>query len=124
MLEAIVNGEQDSQRLAEMAQGKLRNKIPELQEALQGRVSRHHRFLLRELLDHHHFVESKMQRIEQEVAERLGKNVCAGTDGQFSDTPGAVGSIPRPGEHNEEIYCSILGHPREELARWKEEGVI
>lgn len=72
MLEAIVNGEQDSQRLAEMAQGKLRNKIPELQEALQGRVSRHHRFLLRQLLDHHYFVESKMQRIEQEIAERLG----------------------------------------------------
>src|SRR5246127_4940451 len=57
MLEAIVNGEQDSQRLAEMAQGKLRNKIPDLQEALQGRVSTHHRFLLRELLDHLHFVE-------------------------------------------------------------------
>jgi transposase len=72
MLEAIVNGEQDSQRLAEMAQGKLRNKIPELQEALRGRVSTHHRFLLRELLDHHYFVESKMRRIEQEVAERLG----------------------------------------------------
>jgi len=72
MLEAMVKGEQDSQRLAEMAQGKLRNKIPELQEALQGRVSRHHRFLLRELLDHLYFVESKMQRIEQEVAERLG----------------------------------------------------
>jgi len=47
MLEAMIQGEQDSQRLAEMAQGKLRNKIPELQEALQGRVSRHHRFLLR-----------------------------------------------------------------------------
>jgi transposase len=72
ILEAIVNGEQDSQRLAEMAQGKLRNKIPELQEALQGRVSAHHRFLLRELLEHLYFVESKMQRIEQEVAERLG----------------------------------------------------
>jgi len=72
MLEAIIQGEQDSQHLAEMAHGKLRNKIPELQEALQGRVSRHHRFLLRELLDHLYFVESKMQRIEQEVAERLG----------------------------------------------------
>jgi transposase len=60
------------QHLAEMAHGKLRNKIPELQEALQGRVTAHHRFLLRELLDHFYFVESKMQRIEQEVAERLG----------------------------------------------------
>ena len=72
MLEAIIQGEQDSQHLAEMAHGKLRNKIPELQEALQGRVTAHHRFLLRELLDHLYFVESKMQRIEQEVAERLG----------------------------------------------------
>jgi transposase len=72
MLEAIVNGEQDSQRLAEMSRGLLCNKIPQLQQALEGRVTPHHRFLLRELLDHHYFVESKMRRIEQEVAERLG----------------------------------------------------
>src|SRR5437762_2469131 len=67
MLEAIVKGEQDSQRLAEMSRGLLRNKIPELQQALEGRVTGHHRFLLRELLDHLYFVESKMRRIEQEV---------------------------------------------------------
>jgi transposase len=72
MLEAIVNGEQDSQRLAEMSRGLLRNKISQLQQALEGRVTPHHRFLLRELLDHHYFVESKMRRIEQEVVERLG----------------------------------------------------
>jgi transposase len=71
MLEAIIEGELDSQRLAEMSRGLLRNKIPELREA-QGRVTAHHRFLLRELLDHLYFVQSKMQRIEQEVAERLG----------------------------------------------------
>jgi transposase len=71
MLEALVSGEQDSQRLAEMSRGLLRNKIPKLQQALEGRVTAHHRFLLRELLDHLYFVESKMQRIEQEVEERL-----------------------------------------------------
>src|SRR5437016_14633523 len=71
MLEAIIHGEQDSQRLAEMSRGMLRNKIPELQQALQGRVTAHHRFLLRELLDHLYFVESKMRRIEQEIEERL-----------------------------------------------------
>lgn len=71
MLEAIMKGEQDSQRLAEMSRGLLRNKIPELQQALEGRVTGHHRFLLRELLDHLYFVESKMRRIEQEVEERL-----------------------------------------------------
>jgi transposase len=72
MLEAIIQGEQDSQQLAEMSRGLLRNKIPELQQALQGRVTAHHRFLLRELLDHLYFVESKMRRIEQEIEERLG----------------------------------------------------
>jgi transposase len=71
MLEALVKGEQDSQRLAEMSRGLLRNKIPQLQQALEGRVTGHHRFLLRELLDHFYFVESKMRRIEQEVEERL-----------------------------------------------------
>ncbi len=30
----------------------------------EGHVTAHHRFLLRELLDHHYFVESKMRRIE------------------------------------------------------------
>ena len=62
-------GEQDSQRHGrDVPRELLRNKIPELQQALQGRVTAHHRFLLRELLDHLYFVESKMRRIEQEVA--------------------------------------------------------
>src|SRR5499427_9541794 len=51
MIEAMVRGEQDSQRLAEMSRGLLRNKIPELQQALEGRVTAHHRFLLKEFLD-------------------------------------------------------------------------
>jgi transposase len=72
MLEAMVKGEQDSQRLAEMSRGLLREKIPELQQAMAGRVTTHHRFLLEEFLDHLRFVESKMRRIEQEIEERLG----------------------------------------------------
>jgi len=72
MLEALVSGEADSRRLAEMAQGKLRNKMTALSQALEGRVTGHHRFLLRELLDHLYFVESKMRRIEEEIEERLG----------------------------------------------------
>src|SRR6201987_3958532 len=71
MLEAIVNGEQDSQRLLGVSRGGLSNQNSPLQRALQGRVSTHHRFLLRETLDPIYFVECKMQRIEQEIEERL-----------------------------------------------------
>jgi transposase len=71
MLEAMLAGEQDSTRLAEMSKGLLRNKIPELKLALEGRVTEHHRFLLRQLYDHLRFTESKLVEIEQEIARRV-----------------------------------------------------
>jgi len=43
---------------------------------------------------------------------------------KFSDTPGAIGPIPQPGEHNSEVYCRLLGYGAADLARWQEEGVI
>src|SRR5467141_980366 len=72
MLEAMLRGEQDAARLEEMAQGKLRNKIPELKLALEGRMTAHHRFLLRQLFDHLRFTESKLREMEQEIDKRLG----------------------------------------------------
>jgi hypothetical protein len=29
-----------------------------------------------------------------------------------------------PGEHNEQIYVDLLGHTKDDLARWRAEGVI
>jgi len=71
MLEAVITGQQDSGQLAEMSKGLLRNKIPELRQALEGRVTEHHRFLLRQLLDHLKFTESKMAEIEVEIDRRM-----------------------------------------------------
>src|SRR5215469_2279834 len=70
-LQPMLAGEQDSAQLAEMARGKLRNKIPELQLALEGRMTEHHRFLLRQLFDHLHFTESKLSEIEREIDRRM-----------------------------------------------------
>src|SRR2546425_1923532 len=49
MLKAMIAGEQDTEKLAEMSRGLLRRKIPQLKQALEGRVRDHHRFLLKEL---------------------------------------------------------------------------
>ncbi len=67
MLEAIVKGEQDSTRLAEMARQRLRKKSPELRLALEGRIRDHHRFLLKQLLDHLKFLEGKIPDVEQQI---------------------------------------------------------
>lgn len=62
MQKALIQGEQDVEKLAEMSRGLLRRKIPQLRLALEGRVTAHHRFLLQELMDHLEFVESKIAR--------------------------------------------------------------
>lgn len=46
MLEALMAGQEDPVKLADLAQRQLRGKIPELEKALQGQVTEHHRFLL------------------------------------------------------------------------------
>jgi transposase len=71
MLKAIIGGETDVAKLAEMARGLLRRKIPQLRLALEGNVTSHHRFLLGELIADLEFVEEKMARLETVIGERL-----------------------------------------------------
>jgi transposase len=52
MLEALVAGATDPEQLADLARGRLREKVPALQLALHGRVTDHHRFLLQLHLEH------------------------------------------------------------------------
>lgn len=50
MIDALIAGERDSDVLAEMAKGRLRSKIPALQDAMAGRFSEHHALLCRAML--------------------------------------------------------------------------
>jgi transposase len=69
MLEAMVEGESAPRVLAQMARGRMREKIPQLEEALEGRLSEHHRFLLRSLLDQVAHLEDQIERFEQRIEE-------------------------------------------------------
>jgi transposase len=67
MIQAIIDGEQNPGLLADMAKGLLRNKISELQSALAGRITAHHRFMLAQLMDDLRHAEAKMERVEEEI---------------------------------------------------------
>lgn len=69
MLQAIVNGETDPSRLADLARQRLRSKLPALRRALEGRVTDHHRFLLRRLLGQLAFLEAEMAVYDARIAE-------------------------------------------------------
>ncbi len=48
-----------------------------------------------------------------------------GTPLKLSETPGRIRWLaPMPGEHNEEIFVDLLGHSKDELERWRADGVI
>jgi transposase len=57
---------------AKPTRGSLRHKIPQLQEALEGRGEAHHRVLLQSLLGHVAFVEDSIQHLHRELEQLLG----------------------------------------------------
>ncbi|HEX4621260.1 MAG TPA: IS110 family transposase, partial [Myxococcaceae bacterium] len=71
MLRALIAGRDDPDRLADLARRKLRAKIPELRLALHGRVTEHHRFLLRLLLEEVEQHEAWIARLTERIAEVL-----------------------------------------------------
>ena len=71
MLQAVIQGEQDAEVLADLARGRLRAKLPDLRQALIGRVQPHQRFLLHQILAHIDFLEHSIGQVEHEVEQRL-----------------------------------------------------
>ena len=71
MLQALVDGETDVVRMAEMAKGRLRNKIPALRQALTGYVDDHHRFLLSQHLRHIDFIDEQIATMDAEIIRRI-----------------------------------------------------
>lgn len=71
MLEAILLGNTDPAVLSELAKGRLRQKLPLLKEALEGRFRPHHRFLLGQILSHLEFLDEAIEEVSKEVENRL-----------------------------------------------------
>jgi transposase len=67
MIEALIAGQADPESLASLADGRLRATAAELEAALRGRVTAHHRFMLQLHLDHLDAVDAAIARIDKEV---------------------------------------------------------
>lgn len=67
MIAAVIDGETDVAKIADLACRRLREKIPQLQLALHGRVTDHHRFLLKSLMDHLSYLEGQIERFNERI---------------------------------------------------------
>jgi transposase len=69
MLRGLANGLDSPQALAQMARGRLQEKRPELERALEGHVTEHHRFLLGLLLDEVELLDRLVARLDARIGE-------------------------------------------------------
>lgn len=69
MLEAIIAGQDNPAELADLAQRRLRSKIPELEQALYGKLTEHHRWMLKLLVDQLQTNEQFIARLDERIAE-------------------------------------------------------
>lgn len=88
MLAALVDGETDPEKLADLARGKLRGKIPDLQRALQGHITPHHQFMLEQLLDHLAHLEEQLACFHARIEEALRPFVDEATFRRLDAIPG------------------------------------
>ncbi len=71
MLDALVAGTAEPATLAQLARGRMRAKIPQLERALSGRFAAHQRFIVGQQLAHIDYLDEVIERLSAQVAERL-----------------------------------------------------
>ena len=108
MLGALVAGERDPEVLAELAKGRLRNKIPALRQALRGPVrATTTPCLIRLCLEHLDHLEGAIARLDQRVDTVFATQASeAGVRSPLSPGP-VTGSTPSPGSGKRAAECII-----------------
>ncbi len=71
ILSALVEGESDPVKLASFALGRVRASQEDLERALTGKVTAHHRFLLGEHLRQIEHLDEAIRRVSEEIARRF-----------------------------------------------------
>lgn len=110
MLRALVAGETDSVVLAALAKGRLRAKIPQLEQALAGRFGGHQRFMLAEALGHLDLLEEAIERLNAEVTTRMAP---------FEPALQRLVTIPGVGRRTAEVIIAEAGT---DMSRWPTPG--
>lgn len=74
MLNAIAEGEEDPEKLANFARRSMKKKKDELELALNGYIQSHQRLMLKTILRHIDFLTEEIEMLDQEVEKRVSTN--------------------------------------------------
>jgi transposase len=71
MIEAMIEGVRNPQKLAALADRRIKASPKELYDALHGRLTQHHRFLLRLHLGQYDTLDAAIQQLDVQIEERI-----------------------------------------------------
>ncbi len=100
MLEALAAGEADPAALADLAVGRLRDKLPQLERALAGRFGAHRRYLVPRILAAIDFLDAEIADLGARIAE---------LERPFEAAVARPDEIPGVGRRVAEIILAELG---------------
>lgn len=100
MLAAMIDGERDPGALAELAKGRMRRKIPELAQALEGHFDAHHAQLARSILHRLDLVEQALGEVDRAITV-----ACKPWAGQIK----LLQTIPGVGERVAQVIVAETG---------------
>jgi transposase len=84
MIEAMIDGVRDPRKLAALAHRQIKASPKELYDALHGRLTDHHRFLLQLHIGQHDALDASIERIDRQVDAAIAKLDEEAADGHAS----------------------------------------
>lgn len=100
MMDAMIDGVTDPEQLAQLAKGRLRDKIPQLREALTGRFRPHHALMVAEMLSHIDSLDGTIERIGNQIEEVMAP---------FASQVELLCTIPGVGQKVAQILIAEIG---------------
>jgi transposase len=110
MMEALIAGESDPAKLARLANYRLKTSQEKLREAVRGRVTKHHRFLLRLHLNHIDALDAAIATIDRQVEAGIAP---------FRAAVEQVSSVPGIRDIGAQVIVSEIGT---DMSRFPSEG--
>jgi len=88
MLRQLIDGQKDVQKLAKLARGRMKAKIPQLELALEGHFQEHHRFMLAQLMDHLAYLDQQVAEFTARIEELMAPFVDQELVEKLDEIPG------------------------------------
>jgi transposase len=105
MLRALAVGETEAEQMSRLAQGILKRKQPQLQQALAGRFTPAQRWILGQLLDQYEHMEAALQNAEA----RIRQEVETSADPFVAEAVQLLDTIPGVGETVAQLIVAEIG---------------